>query len=250
MPRVVLRAKPPAWKVSALGMLVHIHLIGRTPGLPLPVHSLPSMVCMVSGPSCVAVYNIAGSTRQETHGALITLQAVVVIANGFALAGDWVGVFAKTAENTESETSTSSLQLRPLLAFGSVVGAAAETDRRDSSAAPTTYLLRPSAVTHVLLLIGLLFMGLLRVRPRLSSPNLEGSNVLEGRPIASRPILVPPCTSSPRSLTPSAIILLVPPILLNLILLVPACAEAAVAAGTQRGRAGSLVPVARADGGA
>ncbi len=247
MPTVISRAKPPTLTVGALGMLVLIRLAGRTPDLSLPVHIRPGVVY---GSSCVAVSNIAGSIHLETHGAHGMSLTVVVDVNGRALVVDGVGVFAEIVKSIRSETSTSSLQVRPLVASGSVVGAAAEIVRSGSSAAPTTYLLRLAAPRSLTRILGLILLVLfIRDRLCLSFPNLVGSNTAEGRPIALRPILSAPCTLHPGLLIPLVGLLFVLPFLLILILLVPAFAEAKVVVGTPRGRAGSLVPVIRATGG-
>ncbi len=225
-PAVIVSAEPPPRQVCALGLLICVrpHLIGRTPGLPSPVHML---FVVLRGSSSVAVISIAGSKRLETHGALVTSSTVARSINGRALAGDRVGVFAELVANTESETPTLSLQVRSFLAHGSIVGAAAEAERRGKSAASTIYLLMLAAVIHELLLLGLLLIYLLRVRSSLSSSNFDGNIAMERRHIAVRPSLASVVSFVPRGLIPSLIKLLTPPpFLLSLILLVPACAEA------------------------
>ncbi len=87
-------------------MLVRVHLFGRAPGLPTPIRILPSRLL---GSSCVAFRSVKGNLSKATHGAPVLSLAVGLRANDRALANDRVGVCAKFAASTESETPTLSL---------------------------------------------------------------------------------------------------------------------------------------------
>ncbi len=76
---------------------------------------------------------------EVTHGAPSLLSAVGPFANDRAVASNRVGVYAEIVKSIGSETSTSSLQLRPPVARGNDVGAAAKPGITESSAAPTTF---------------------------------------------------------------------------------------------------------------
>ncbi len=122
--------------MHALRALVRIRLLGRTPGLPPPVHRPLSSFL---GPSCVTIRSVNGTMSEVTHGAPSLLSAVGPFANDRAVASNRVGVYAESVKSIGSETSTSSLQLRPPVARGNDVGAAAKPGITESSAAPTTF---------------------------------------------------------------------------------------------------------------
>ncbi len=193
--------------VRALGMLVRVHLFGRAPGLSPLFHLLPTVLL---GSSCVVVNNVAGSMSSTTHGAPVLVQAVVSIFNDLALARDGVGVFAKIAESTTSETSTPPLQMRTPLGSGSDVGAAAKPDRQGKSAAPTTYLLLFLVIMPLTFLPRRISSCILGVRCPLSSYNLGGSNVLERCPNALRLCDDTACILRPNRLV--VLLILLPPL--------------------------------------
>ncbi len=230
--------------MSILGTLVHIHLAHPAPHLTSPRPHAPPLVLW---PSCVAVQSIEGSTNLATHGVPVDLSAVGMCANGSAVACDGVGVRAKLAARVESATSTSSSQLHPVHLPGDVVGAAAESEKRRSSAEPTTSPLGLTIGPRPMRLDGLPlpFFG---CRRRLSFVGLGGSKDLERRPTTALPGCIISCSSCPPGLSALTSIPPVPSWLLPA-LLVFAHAEALAAAGTPWRRADSLVSMVRATGG-
>ncbi len=214
-----------------LGTLVHIHLPTSAPHLISPRPHTPSLTL---GTSCVACMNIGGSTTDATHGVPVRSRAVGLCNDVSAVVVGGVGVALKPVARSKSATSTSSCQLPCMDPFGGVVDAVAKVVTRVGSAAPTT---SPSDPFLLALLLG--------CRWRFSSGGVVGSRIRERRPTSVLPGLLMRLSS----IAPGLSLLLVPPLLLILIFLVPAPAEASDVVGTHRGRAGSLVPVVRAAGG-
>ncbi len=230
--------------VSILGTLVHIHLAHHAPHLTSPCpHTLP----LVLGPSCVAVQSIEGSTILATHGVPVNPPAVDMCNDGPAVACDGVGVRAKFVARVESATSTSSSQLHSVLLPGDVVDAAAEAERRGSSAEPTTSPLNLTIGPHPMRLDGLPLVPSFGCRRRLSLVGIGGSKDLERRPTAALPGFIVSCSSCPPGLSALKCNPFVPSCLLPALLVI-ACAEALAAASTPWSRADSLVSMVRASG--